>query len=28
MTLARGALLGVALYRFREAVKVLEKEIY
>ncbi len=28
MTLAREALLGMALYRFREAVKVLEKEIY
>jgi predicted regulator of Ras-like GTPase activity (Roadblock/LC7/MglB family) len=28
MTLAREALLGLASYRFREAVKVLEKEIY
>ncbi len=28
MTLAREALLGMALYRFREAIKVLEKEIY
>ncbi len=28
MTLAREAVLGVALYRFREAVRVLEKEIY
>jgi len=28
MTLAREALLGLALYRFREAVRVLEKEIY
>lgn len=28
MTLAREALLGLALHRFRDAVQVLEKEIY
>jgi hypothetical protein len=28
MTLAREALIGQALYRFRQAVKLLEKEIY
>ena len=28
MTLRKGAILGRALYRFRHAVKVLEKEIY
>jgi predicted regulator of Ras-like GTPase activity (Roadblock/LC7/MglB family) len=28
MTLDRGALLGLALYRFRKALKLLEKEIY
>ncbi len=28
MTLGREAVLGVALYRFREAIKVLVKEIY
>ncbi len=28
MTLAPEALIGLALYRFRKAVKVLEKEIY
>ncbi len=28
MTLGRDALLGLALHRFRETVKVLEKEIY
>jgi predicted regulator of Ras-like GTPase activity (Roadblock/LC7/MglB family) len=28
MTLARDALIGPALYRFRQAVKLLEKEIY
>jgi predicted regulator of Ras-like GTPase activity (Roadblock/LC7/MglB family) len=28
VTLDRGALLGVALYRFRKTLKLLEKEIY
>lgn len=28
MTLDRGAIIGRALYRFRQAVKLLEKEIY
>jgi predicted regulator of Ras-like GTPase activity (Roadblock/LC7/MglB family) len=28
MTLDRGAVLGLALYRFRKALKLLEKEIY
>jgi predicted regulator of Ras-like GTPase activity (Roadblock/LC7/MglB family) len=28
MTLAREGLIGLALYRFRQAVKLLEKEIY
>jgi predicted regulator of Ras-like GTPase activity (Roadblock/LC7/MglB family) len=28
MTLAREAMIGPALYRFRESVKMLEKEIY
>ena len=28
MTLDRGAVLGLALYRFRNALKLLEKEIY
>ena len=28
MTLGKDALIGLALYRFRQAVKLLEKEIY
>ncbi|HEX9023699.1 MAG TPA: roadblock/LC7 domain-containing protein [Geobacteraceae bacterium] len=28
MTLANGAMLGLALHRFRQAVKLMEKEIY
>jgi len=28
MTLAREAIIGLALYRFRQTVKLLEKEIY
>jgi len=28
MTLDRGAVVGLALYRFRKALKLLEKEIY
>ncbi len=28
MTLERGAVVGLALYKFRKALKVLEKEIY
>jgi predicted regulator of Ras-like GTPase activity (Roadblock/LC7/MglB family) len=28
MTLASGAMIGLALHRFRQAVKLLEKEIY
>jgi predicted regulator of Ras-like GTPase activity (Roadblock/LC7/MglB family) len=28
MTLDRGAVVGLALYRFRQALKILEKEIY